>query len=517
MLSGKVEKRICVMLAVLLSIALCACAERVDFEDKDVSVEKTQVRLVLGDGETEKLDLLPQLESADLSGSTCYAEILAWWQAHPDVDVTYTVPFPDGTVADNHCEELTLGSINPDDADSVAELLGYLPMLKTLDISQSGLSIEAIGKVAAACPDAEINCSVTINGKELSFDTETVDLRGISSVKLDDAMHVLPYLPKLKTVELGSDTDCALSWAEIAELVTACPDADVNYNFTLYDKSFTLLDTEMDLNHITMTDEGELVRSVVPCMKNLTYLDMDFCGVSNESMAVIRDENPDVKVVWRVWFGDNYSVRTDVEKILASKPTAGGLVRDRDGASLMYCTDVKYLDLGHNEHITDISFVAYMPNLEVAILAMNEIKDLTPLASCTKLEYLELQTNRYITDLSPLASCVNLEHLNIANCKNFSDITPLYGLNKLKRLWLGCSAPVPDEQIEKFKELHPDCVVNTTVWDDPTGEHWRIDSVDPWTNEVYYTERYQLLMEQFGYLEGDYSFSWKDPKYKAAD
>ena len=232
-------------------------------------------------------------------------------------------------------------------------------------------------------------------------------------------------------------------------------------------------------------------------------------------MAVIRDAYPDVNVVWRIWFGDSYSVRTDVEKILASKPSAGGLVRDRDAEALKYCTKVKYLDVGHNEILTDISFVSYMPELEAAVLAMNNIADLSPLASCKKLEYLEIQTNARITDLSPLASCTELEHLNIANCRNFSDITPLFGLNKLKRLWLGCSAPVPQEQIEEFAVLHPDCELNTTVWSDPTSEGWRVDHVDPYTNQVYYDERYEKLIEQFGYLEGDYSFASKDPKYKA--
>ena len=56
--------------------------------------------------------------------------------------------------------------------------------------------------------------------------------------------------------------------------------------------------------------------------------DRDYCGVSNEAMAQIRDENPNVEVVWRIWFGENYSVRTDVERILASKPTVGGMIYD---------------------------------------------------------------------------------------------------------------------------------------------------------------------------------------------
>ena len=225
---------------------------------------------------------------------------------------------------------------------------------------------------------------------------------------------------------------------------------------------------------------------VAACMKNLTYLDMDFCGVSNEDMAVIRDAYPNVKVVWRVWFGDNYTARTDVEKILASKPSAGGELRDRDAQILKYCTDVKYLDVGHNVLLSDMSFVAYMPDLEVAILAMDAFTDITPLENCTKLEYLEIQTNDNLVDITPLGKLTNLEHLNIAHCRKISDISPLFNLTKLKRLWLGSTGPVPKEQIAALEDALPDCEFNTTVYDDPTSEGWRIDHVDPWTNQVYY-------------------------------
>lgn len=496
-------------------LALCGCAPRVDFEDKDVSVEKTEVSLVLQPGETAKLDELPALERADLSGSECYDEIIAWQAAHPDVEVIYTVTFPDGTMADNSTKSLTLGAISPDDAQLTAQLAGYLPALEELDLSGTGLSPEDAAAIAVALGDVHITYTCELLGQTVGLETESLDLRGASAAQLLSAADVMKHLPELKTVQLGSELENPLDWETLTALVQGCPKVDFEYGFTLYGKAFTLLDSELDLNHIAVEDGGAQAYAAAGCMKNLRVLDMDFCGVSNEEMAVIRDAYPEVNVVWRVWFGDSYSVRTDVEKILASKPSAGGLVRDRDAETLKYCTKVKYIDLGHNEILTDISFVSYMPELEVAVLAMNNIQDLSPLADCKKLEYLEIQTNARITDLSPLAGCTELEHLNIANCRNFSDITPLFGLNKLKRLWLGCSAPVPQEQIEEFAALHPDCELNTTVWSDPTSEGWRIDHVDPYTNKVYYDERYEKLIEQFGYLAGDYSLASKDPKYKA--
>lgn len=513
MLSARLKRIVCVALTLMLCAALAACGERVEFEDKNVSSERTEIALVLQPGETAKLDAFTALERADLSGSECYAEITDWMTAHPQVDVTYTVTFPDGTVVDNRAEALALGALDDEGATRTAELVAYLPALKSLDLSACGISPAHANSIALAAPNAELIYSLSLLGHELTLDTESLDLTGMTAAQADEVLSVLPYLPKLTRVTLGDEYTTPLDWATLTRMVQACPNTDFAYSFTLYGKPFTLLDKKMDLNHITIDDGGALVYSVVSAMKNLEYLDMDFCGIPNEQMLLLRDALPDVKVVWRVWFGSNYSVRTDVEKILASKPSAGGLVTNRDVAALSCCADVKYIDLGHNEVLSDISFVACMPKLEVAILAMNNISDISPLSNCTKLEYLEIQTNSGITDLSPLASCTKLEHLNIANCRNFDDISSLMGLDNLKRFWLGCSAPVPEEQVNAFIAAHPDCEVNTTVWSDPTSEGWRIDHVDPWTNKIYLDERYELLLEQFGYNEGEYSFISRDPLF----
>ena len=153
--AGRKRKLHIAALTCAVCLALCGCAPRVDFEDKDVPVEKTEVSLVLQPGETAKLDELPALERADLSGSECYDEIIAWQAAHPDVEVIYTVTFPDGTTADNSAQSLTLGAISPDDVQLTARLAGYLPALKELDLSGAGLSPEGAAAVAEALPDVQ--------------------------------------------------------------------------------------------------------------------------------------------------------------------------------------------------------------------------------------------------------------------------------------------------------------------------------------------------------------------------
>ena len=339
----------------------------------------------------------------------------------------------------------------------------------------------------------------SIRDIEVSEEDDFLDLTGITSADIPYTLELFQKLPALDTVDLGDEDLSALTWDDIHALQAAKPDTEFLYSFTLYGKPFSLSDEEMNLSHITITDNGELVRQVISCMPNLRYLDMDTCGVDNVHMAHIRDDFPNIKVVWRIWFGTNYTVRTDVKKILASMPSVGGDLTVANTYNLRYCTEVKYLDVGHNEALCDISYAAYMPDLEVAIFAMLNFTDLSPLRNCTKLEYLEIQTNR-IKDLSPLKNLTGLHHLNLGYNKDISDLSPLYGLTNLERLWIGKFTSIPQEQVEEMQRRVPNCVINT-------------EATDPHSDWRYGNKRYDLLVKQFGYDTQDYAFPWKDPLF----
>ncbi len=398
------------------------------------------------------LESFPQMEKADFSGSRCQKELSAWALEHPEISVRCEVRLSDGTVIPADTRELELSDETP--------------------------------------------------GEELL---------------------ALVLLPELRTVDLGECLDAAespLDWEALAKAEAACPKAEFHYSFHLYKKSFDLQSTEMDLNHITMTDDGALVKKVAACLPDLTLLDMDFCDVDNEHMAQIRDSLPNTEVVWRIWFGDNpisgYSVRTNVTKILASNPGIGGELTPENTEALKYCTKVKYLDLGHNDQLTDLSFVRYMPDLEVAVLAMGGFRDLSPLADCPKLEYLEIQTGA-ISDLRPLAKVKSLRHLNVAWNFALTDITPLYELTDLERLWIGAFDPVPREQIEEMQRRAPNCEINIETRN-PTDGGWRYTEY----NELGYGvphPRYELLRQQFDYGNAPWCYSYisNDPLYRKHD
>ncbi len=516
------------------------------------------------------LDNLTALKSADFSGSSCYADLLAWAEAHPDVSVRYTVTLPDGQTVSNDATTINLSGMNPGDAGTAAAQLRYLPMLTSIDLgsAQSGsmISTEDLAAIAEACPNAALNYSLTFKGQSLPLNSTEVDFSGITSADIPEAASVLRCMNQVSLVHLGDGSN-GLSLSDLSQLHDAAPQAALDYPYSVWGVNFNLADSDLSFSHIKMNDEGAAVRQVVPVMANLKTLDMDSCDVSNEAMAAIRAENPKVDVIWRVWFA-GYSVRTDVERILASSKQKGGTVTDDAARCLQYCNHVKYLDLGHNEALTDISFVRGMPDLEVAIFAINNISDASPLAECTKLEYLEINSTN-ITDLTPLANLTNLHHLNIGRCVSngendgsdekrprVTDISPLFGLTELERLYIGnlTSPGIPREQLDTMAEtmkVEKDANGNFVKDDDgnycdnkvspeglayklirinvssgdPSQGAWRTAGYRPdwvwaqWLETGYFddplNERYKLLREQFGYDTADQSYSLpqNDPLY----
>ncbi|MBQ7692571.1 MAG: hypothetical protein IJT29_03070 [Oscillospiraceae bacterium] len=405
------------------------------------------------------------------------------------------------------------GSVSPDATEIKMQLragetalLDSLPALSSADLSGS----EDEREVAAWCkahPEVECYYTVTLPGGEvLDSGTKSYDLSGAS---LDDAMAAaekLALLPALRTLRLGSEGG-SQTWESLASLRTLLPDTVFRYGFTLYGKSCDLSDASLNLRGVPIGDGGAELRRVIPLMRDLNYVDMDSTGVSNGEMEKLRADYPDVKFVWRVFFGDSYSVRTDVQRILASKPSAGGMIYDWDVEALSCCHEVVFLDLGHNQGLTDISFVSQMPKLEVAILGMCGWSDATPLASCPELEYLEMFSTN-CTDLSPLAKCKNLKHLNAANIVGLEDISPMYTMTQLERFYIGSMNRVPWEQCEEFQKRVPNCEFDTLVYEDPTGGHWR------WDENADQVPRYYLLRMQFGNYESEvYSFTWNDKLY----
>ena len=382
----------------------------------------------------------------------------------PTPTPTPELVFPDGSSYPADTEKLSLTALKHADVEKTAELIRQMPMLKSIDLGEDG--------------------AWTPGTAELTAETAAVE----------------------RPAEATRD----LSWEDILAIREAAPKADVIYRFRFFGRNFTTLDREMDLNHSPMSDEGAAVRRVLPCMQRLQYLDMDSCGVSSESMAKIRDDYPDVAVVWRIWFANGtFTVRTDIEMLWCANFYA--YMTDEFTQELKYCTRLKYLDLGHNLELHDWSFLEYMPDLEVLIMTASAWDDLHSISGCTKLEFLEAipPAHTYV-DLTPLAPLVNLKHLNICGIGESDGWEVLLNMKKLERLWIGTytACSFPEGAIDQIRAALPNTEINVTEQAAAVGS-WRInpDGTTP--------ERYLLLRQQFDYdnWPSHAPYYYNDPKY----
>ncbi len=458
-----------------------------------------------------QLDLFDRLTRADLRGSACWEQIAAWAEQHPTVEVEYDVPFPNGENVDSLATMLDLRWMNSEQIPetlSAARRLTRLARVELGEIDGTRLQLRDLMQLHEAFPKGVLSYSALVGSQRIETDARSLDLSALRHEDMEAVIVLLSDMSALESIELGSEWDNPISWADIAQLKAGLRNVSIHYSFMLYGQEHTLTDETLDFRGIPVDDEGEALYSILPCMENCRVLDMDSTGVSDDALVRLRDLFPRTRVIWRVWFGELYSVRTDAERILASKPSVGGMICDP--SPLRYCTAVRYLDLGHNYDMDNIDFAMYMPNLEVFICAMDNITDISPLQNCMKLEYLELNSTN-VSDLSPLEGHTALRHLNIASCPCVTDITPLYSLTELERLWIGQITPVPAEQVEQMRFAAPGCRINTHVTEDPTGDAWRYTDYDPEIPKYYWVPRYELLRNQLGYNYQEYSFYWLDP------
>ena len=266
------------------------------------------------------------------------------------------------------------------------------------------------------------------------------------------------------------------------------------YTFELFGQQVNTKTTER-LEYLKQPEIGdaglEKFREVLPYMYNLKYLSFDRCETTDEAMEKLRDDFPDIEIVWRIYFGP-FSCMTDVETIWASCD-----LRNETCEPLKYCTKVKNLDIGHNA-MNNLDFLYYMPDLEMLIISCSEFDDLTAVGSCKNLKILEAYDDWY-DDLSPIAGCESLEYLNIGNNQPLTDFSALYGLKNLKILKANSIYNYEfdhDAEEAKIAELMPDCEVDFSWCGDGLNNTWRYTSGYFTGN---YTELYTYIRETFGY------------------
>lgn len=227
-------------------------------------------------------------------------------------------------------------------------------------------------------------------------------------------------------------------------------------------KTVTNIDEFLDVSNTEITDIDKFV-SQLQELPALRKVDMCNCGLTNEQMEQLSLQLPGIKLVWEIKMGI-WTLRTDAVAFSTLKDgTIMYNLTDEDAKLLKYCTDMVALDIGHN-HVTDLSFLQYMPNLKILILVDNMtedgtgrfVYDLSMLKYCKKLMYLEFFVGS-VSDISVLGDLKELVDLNISY-NPISDITPLLNLPKLERLFLE-HTNVSLEDYALLQETYPDAQI----------------------------------------------------------
>lgn len=440
----------------------------VPFQGKPTDCNTTQLTVTtLTEEDLEMLVYFPKLTKIDATACQDLTVLELLQMAYPELDVTYFVDLG-GIVYPPDSTELTLEE-GTYDYTRMLENLVHLPKLTSLTFPRTTLSLQQLDEINLLYPGIGLSYTVSFRGEEVDPGITEMNLSDLTPEEVEQVAQELRFFPNLQTVELMDEKDKSqLSLLDVQTLQEAAPTATFHYTFFFYNKKLSTTDAEVEYRNTRMRDsDEEQIRQILDVMDSCTKFTFNNCHISNDVMASIREDYRDrTKIVWRIFFGNGGSCLTDREVI---KMVYG--LNNSNSVSLKYCEDAKYIDFGHNEALTDISFIAYMPKLEAIILSGSPIRDLTPFEGNTSLYFLEIAYCGYITDLTPLKGCTNLGMLNFSY-SGVTDLSPIDDLPITNLTFV--KTPVSDEEVERYSALHPDCWV-VDAGPQPYGKGWRYD------------------------------------------
>ncbi len=393
-----------------------------------------EVKLVVTKETISHLSQYPNLKKADLTGSLCYEEMLAFANANPQIEVLYTISIGKKEVENT----VTYLSLTDSDFDynTLKDNLKFLPKVTSIALNQTGLTDAQVDGLKKAY--ANITVTVTKNSGSTVPSVPVEPVITDTKVELNSAWPVYDWTSrgagdvaasceeaKSLTTPCVVKLSSSLSKGDVKKLQTAAPNVLFDYSFTLHGKTLSTLSKTVSYVNANIGDSGaQAIRDALDILTRCTHFKLDNCKLSNEVLAKIRDDYKNrTEVVWRIYhYHSGRSWLTDTTVLRAVYH-----VDDSNSYLFKYLTKVKYVDLGHNTSMKDLSFLGYMPDLELAILSGSPITDLSPLKNCKKLDFLEVAWCGSLADITPLAQCLSLKFLNLSYTR-VKDLSPVKNL-----------------------------------------------------------------------------------------
>lgn len=308
-------------------------------------------------------------------------------------------------------------------------------------------------------PNLNVTYSVEFSGEFYANYTDTLT---IANPNLDEIREKIKYLPNVTTINM---TGTMPDHDEMLEMREAFPGIAFGYDFEVFGVTVNSFDEMIDLSGAKIGNIEE-VEAILPYFYNLKQVDMVDCDFSNKTMDSLNKRHRDIKFVWTVSVC-GIELRTDAKYFMPVQHKIK-TVTSSDCQNLKYCPDIEVIDLGHYG-TGNVDFVEHMPNLKYLLLCESVIDDLSAISNCISLEYLELQCTK-VTDFWPLTNLTNLRDLNLAGVPctresdaeykygTFGDYTPLLQMTWLNRLWLNYNGLDKETQAE-FRKALPNTVM----------------------------------------------------------
>ena len=377
---------------------------------------------------------------------------------------------------DSAAAELTVSGTAPTAAELLTQL-SHFPSVRTVNLPDAVFTIDGQHSLVSAYPNISFFWNVQIGSQTVSNITTELSLAGEDAAALAQLAAALDLLPRLRTVEL---TGCTAPVADRLAFIEQHPDVSAGWTVSVEGQEFAWNTEFIDLNNYSIADVAALEAAFAELPK-LTQVDMCDTNLSYEQLDALNRKYENIRVVWKVYFG-NYYLRTDAEYFIAAAWGENKVyLTDDDIDCWKYCTDLRGLDIGHM-NITDLSFLQYMPRMTYLIIAECPITDISPLAQLKELRYLEMfQTN--VSDISPLLECTALKALNLAymNVKQDNAWSVLPKLTNLDLLWYP-SVPLSSAQRRQLADALPNTTLFLYDGCEPSGGIWRY-------NPYYYEMR----------------------------
>ncbi len=158
---------------------------------------------------------------------------------------------------------------------------------------------------------------------------------------------------------------------------------------------------------------------------------------------------------------------------------------DPDATEMLLLTSLDANSLG----ISDLTGLEYATNLTTLYLCNNIFGDLSPLSGLTKMKYLYLWGNPYITSLASLANMSDLRYLKASGC-NITYINVVSNFKKLEGLSLGDNlisniTPLADINSLKYLYLSLNNISDINVFKDPDVNNLReLDLSDNFISDI---------------------------------